>query len=407
MCFTHPLAALALAWACTEPPLSLDTIAEGYVRVTLALAQHDPELVEDWRGPESWRPGPREPVAPLLQRIESLQRELQRHSEPSTSYRREYLMAQLRALELSALRLLGRSSTFDEEALKAFGRAPARAVDTQLAAARDALSRELPGTQSLAARYAAFKNTLAVNPAKAEPLVRAALAACRDVTARAHTLPADEGIDLTFVDSSPWEGYARYLGGHRTQIAIQRRAALDVSRALRLACHEGYPGHHLQFILIDDGLVAGKGWREFELVPAFGRHLLVTEGAAEAGAEMAFPFDARVALYRDVLFPIAGLPPEDSARLARVEQLVWALEPAAIDIVRGYLDNTLTQAVATERLREEALTPDPEALLAFAERRRTRVLAYPEGREAVWRTIGRDDLKGLRGMFVERPFAVQ
>ena len=62
-------------------------------------------------------------------------------------------------------------------------------------------------------------------------------------------------------------------------------------------------------MLIDDELAGRRGWHEFELTPAFGRHLLVTEGAAEAGADMAFPFEPRVALYRDVLLPIAGLPP--------------------------------------------------------------------------------------------------
>ena len=32
-------------------------------RERCSLAQHDPSLVEDWRGPDSWRPGPREPVS--------------------------------------------------------------------------------------------------------------------------------------------------------------------------------------------------------------------------------------------------------------------------------------------------------------------------------------------------------
>ena len=235
----------------------------------------------------------------------------------------------------------------------------------------------------------------------------AALAACRAAIAPILPLPKGESIELAFVDDSPWDGYAQYLGGHRTKIIINRRAAVDVSRVLRLACHEGSPGHHVQFMLIDDELAKRRGWREFELAPAFGRHLLVTEGAAEAGAEMAFPFEARVAVYRDTLLPMAGLPRQDAPRIGRIEQLVWSLEPAAIDIIRGYLDDTLTQAAAIERLRNEALTLDPAALLAFAERRRTKVLAYPEGREAIWRTIGHDDLKAMRALFVEHPFAVQ
>ena len=403
----HAIAALALAWGCRERTPPLDTIAEGYVRVALQLAQHDPELIEQWRGSDSWRPGPRQPVAPLLQRIETLQRELGRHSDPATADRRGYLTAQLAALELLAQRLLGQSAPFDVEAEKAFGRRPTPAPATRQDAGRAALEHELPGAGSLAERYAEFKKRQTVDGSKAQPLIRAALAACRAATAAALPLPDGETIELAFEDGSPWDAFAQYLGQHRTRITFNRRAAVDVSRVLRLACHEGYPGHHVQFMLIDDELVGRRGWREFELTPAFGRHLLVTEGAAEAGAEMAFPFESRVAIYRDVLLPIAGLPRADAARIARVEQLVWSLEPAAIDIIRGYLDNTLTQAAAIGRLRNEALTLEPEALLAFAERRRTRVLAYPEGREAIWRTIGHDDLKGIRALFVEHPFAVQ
>jgi hypothetical protein len=404
---THAIATLALTSGCVEPAPSLDAIAEGYVRVALQLAQHDPELIEDWRGPDSWRPGPREPVAPLLKRIETLRRDLRGDTDPVSLDRRGYLAAQLAALQLSAQRLLGQSSPFDVEAQKAFGRKPAPAPATRLEATRAALDRELPGPGLLVERYAAFKKHQTVDASKAEPLMRAALAACRAATAPALALPNGETIELDFADGSPWDAFARYLGDHRTRITFNRRAAVDVSRVLRLACHEGYPGHHVQFMLIDDELVSRRGWREFALTPAFGRHLLVTEGAAEAGAEMAFALEPRIALYRDVLLPIAGLPPQNAARIAKVEELIWSLEPAAIDIIRGYLDHKLTQAAAIDRLRNEALTLDPDALLAFAERRRTRVLAYPEGREAIWRTIGRDNLKGVRALFVEHPFAIQ
>lgn len=403
----HAIAALVLTWGCGEKASSLDAIAEGYVRVALQLAQHDPGLIEDWRGPDSWRPGPRQPVAPLLKQIETLQQDLRAHSDPVTADRRGYLAAQLAALRFSAQRLLGQSGTFDHEAEKAFGHKPSPAPATRLESGRAALARELPGSGSLVDRYAAFKKSQTVDPSKAEPLLKAALAACRAATIASLTLPDGETVELAFVDDSPWDAFAHYLGGHRTKITFNRRASVDVSRVLRLACHEGYPGHHVQFMLIDDELVSRRGWREFELVPAFGRHLLVTEGAAEAGAEMALPIQSRIAVYRDVLLPIAGLPPRDAARIARVEQLVWSLEPAAIEIIRGYLDHTLSQSAAIDRLRSEALTLEPEALLAFAERRRTGVLAYPEGREAIWRTIGHDDLKGIRSLFVEHPFAVQ
>ena len=94
-----PCVALVLLAGCAAPPpaVTLETVAEGYVRVALQLAQHDPTLVEVWRGPESWRPGPRVPVAPLLQRITSLRQELAQVPGSDAVERRDYLAGQLKA----------------------------------------------------------------------------------------------------------------------------------------------------------------------------------------------------------------------------------------------------------------------------------------------------------------------
>ncbi len=408
MRFAHPWVAVFLAGCTTGPiPTSIDAVAEGYVRVTLQLAQHDPSLVEGWRGETTWRPGPRVPVAPLLRRIESLQHDLGASSDPATADRHAYLAAQLAALEWYAQRLLGRSGGFDEEAMRTFGRVPTVPADDHTRAILAAVARELPGSAPLASRYADFKRRYAVNPAKAEALMRAALDACRTATRHSYELPPDESVELVFAPGPEWDGYAQYLGSHRTRISINEHAALDVSRALRLACHEGYPGHHLQFLLIDDALVHRRRWPEFELAPAFGRHLLITEGAAEAAADLALPFAARVAIYRDILLPLAGLPSQAAVTIARVDDLVAALQPSAVAILRDYLDDRLTQAAAAERLRVDALTPDPDALLAFAERRRARVSAYVLGREVVMSAIGTGGPAAIARLFTERPFAVQ
>ncbi len=406
-------ASVILAAACRQAPaptpVTLEAIAEGYVRVTLQMAQHNPDLVESWRGPEAWKPGARVPVAGLLDRVHALESDLAPLLDATGGAdhdRAAYLDAQLQALAVAAERLSGKVLTFDEEARRTFGvDPPIRADVPTLAAARDALEKIVPGQGALADRYAAYRRRLSVPAARVEPLMRAALTACRDVSDTAIGLPADEGVDLVVGTGSQFDGYARYLGHDRTRIEIDRNASLDVTRALRLACHEGYPGHHVQYVLIENELVRRRGWPEFALTPGFGLHLLVAEGAAEVGADLAFPSEERTALYRDVLLPIAGLPPREAQRIVQVEDLVARLEPAIGDIARAYLDNTLPQSRAIERLREEALTPEPAAFLAFAERRRAKLLAYPEGRARV-RAVA-DALPHLRRLFVERPFALQ
>src|SRR5688572_10046867 len=107
--------------SCTAapPPIAVHELAEAYVRVTLQFAQHRPNLVEGWRGPPSWAPGPRLPVATLR---DSLNQLLAQAEDPqlgnvdsTEAPRVAYLRGQLRALRLVARRLLGESFRFEEE----------------------------------------------------------------------------------------------------------------------------------------------------------------------------------------------------------------------------------------------------------------------------------------------------
>ena len=389
-------------------PRALPALAESYVRLALQFAEHDPALVDTWRGTGDWRPGPREPVAILTSRLETLERELaQQSAEVRGTDRVAYLAAQVQALHMIGDRLHGRAEAFSDEARRAFGVTLVPADPVSVERARTALQRELPGKGALVDRYAAYKRQFVVPRNRLERVMHGALDACRAAIATRLDLPADERIELTVSSNLAWDAYTRYAGGHLTRLELNQNAELDITRALRVACHEGYPGHHVQNIWIDDALVQGRHWPEFDLSPTFGRHLLVTEGAAEAGVDLAFPDDARMAVYRDVLFPAAGLRGADAARLVRIETLVMALEPVISDVIGAYLDNAITQTLAIERLHDEALTLEPQALLSFAERYRTRAVAYPVGRALVQRLIGDRGLTGLRRVFVDQPFAVQ
>lgn len=235
--------------------------------------------------------------------------------------------------------------------------------------------------------------------------MRLALAACRDATSRVLRLPPNESISVAFKPGLEWDGYARYAGHDHSDIEINGDAPLDISRALRLACHEGYPGHHLQHLLIDR-LFTEHRWPELQLTPGFGRHLLLAEGAAEAGADVAMTPAARQSLYRDELLPAAGVDPSLAATLIAAEDALVDLLPVVTDAAKQYLAGAITQERAIERLRDEALVANPAATLAFIERRRARALVYGEGRRLVFAMMPTRDLEGLRAAF-QAPAALQ
>jgi hypothetical protein len=384
---------LMLAIGCARPATTtLDDIAKRYVQAALQLAQHQPSLIDAWRGDQTWRPGPRRPVAETRRDIETAISDLaslERADLGSADRSRaDYLRRQLAALDLAARRLLGEKMDFSDEVAAAFG-TPLRPPDkAHVAAARDELARLLPGVGSLGERHRAFRRTIAIPRAHEADVLRAALDACRAAT-RAHIdLPSDETVDLRVGIDSQWDGFARYQGGHRSTIEISGRSPLDVSRALRLACHEAYPGHHTQDLLLDR-LATTSHRVELLLQPAFGPHLLIAEGAAEVGADLAFPPEERGRVYREVLLPPAGLPADRAATLVAVEAAVFALEASIPDILAAYLDSRASREDTVSALANDAAVMDPEELLGFAEHQRTRAVTYVLGRQLVNELLSR------------------
>lgn len=394
------------ASGCTQAPASIDAVAEGYVRAALQLAQHDPALVEDWRGDESWRPGPRTPVAGVRATIAGLRQTLERvEPEASPAARHRYLSGQLRALDFAARRLMGEAAGIDGQAREEFGVAFSTLEPARMTGIRASLAQALSGGGTLPERFAALKHRTAVPDDRRMAVMDAALAACRGATAVTVTLPANEQVRVTFGPGLGWDGYARYVGEHRTEIAVNADAPLDIARALRLACHEGYPGHHVQHVLIDQVRVE-RGWPELQLSPGFGPHLLFTEGAAEAGADLAFSPDDLARIYREQILPAAGLPATDAATLARVDALAGELTPVVTDVARLYLGDAITRERALERLRDEALVLNPEGTLALIEKRRARALVYGEGRRLVYAMMSARSLAELHALFA-RSIALQ
>ena len=67
-----------------------------------------------------------------------------------------------------------------------------------------------------------------------------------------------------------WNAYNWYKGQYHSLIQVNTDLPIAVARAIDLACHEGYPGHHVYNALIEETLVIGRGWVEFSLYPLAG-----------------------------------------------------------------------------------------------------------------------------------------
>jgi hypothetical protein len=232
---------------------------------------------------------------------------------------------------------------------------------------------------------------------KVDTVFKAAIAACRARTLAHVPLPPGERFDLEYVKGTPWNAYNWYTGNYRSVIQVNLDFPIPLDRAVDLACHEGYPGHHVYNALLEQALVRERGWVEISMYPLFSPRSLIAEGSANFGIDMAFPAAERVAFERDSLFPLAGLDPSLAAANAEARQIMERLNYVRNEAARGYLDGSL-DADATRRMMERYWLSAPDAAaktLRFIDTYRSYVINYNLGRDLVaeWvqRTAGEDE----------------
>jgi hypothetical protein len=398
MLFLRPstVAGLALiALACATPGetevVDRNEIAERYVKLALALGEHDADFVDAYYGEPAWREEARE-AKPALDDIAAQSKELLERlavaASPSDDLERlrdAYLSAQLRALAARVEMLGGKSFTFDEESRALYDAEPPTFEDAHFDALLAQLEPLLPGEGTLEERYTAFRSGFIIPTDRLDDVFSQAIAECKRRTARYIELPAGESFAVEYVNDKPWSGYNWYQGGYRSLIQVNTDLPIYIDRAVDLACHEGYPGHHVYNLLLEHHLARGKGWVEFTVYPLFSPQSLIAEGTANFGIEMAFPGNERVEYEREVLFPLAGLDANEADRFYRAAELVAKLDYAGNEAARRYLDGEIDADAAAEYLARYALMSPERAAqrVRFIDTYRSYVINYNLGQDLV------------------------
>jgi hypothetical protein len=369
-----------------QPP-SLDSVVREYVRLAVALGERDPDALDYYYSPPDWVADIRA-QPPSLPQIRAKSLELTQILEhlpmpEAQSGRRKFLLAQLRAIAARSDLLLGVSHSFDQEAWLFFGIHLTPAAAPDLAAVRAQLQRLLPGKGDLAGRYAAFDEKYLIPPDRLPAVMERAIQACRDQTLAHWKLPAGEKINLVYVHDKPWSAYSYYQGNYHSTIRINVDLGLTIDRALQLACHEGYPGHHVVNTLTEELLVRGQKRQEFSVQPTFSPQSLVSEATATVAPGLAFSGPERIRIEHDILIPLAGLEAGNTGRYLLVEGLVDSLHPAELAVARDYLDGRLEFVRAAAAMQDQALMAHPDAALRYLNEYRTYVITYTQGRDCV------------------------
>ena len=376
---------------------ALNPFAERYVRLVLALGQHDADYVDAYYGSPEWRADAearRISLSEIELRAQALIQELAAAAPPADAgelvlLRHQYLVRQLEALRARLSMLSGTRLTFDEESKALYDAVAPTHTPEEFQATIASLDARLPGEGPLLQRFEAFRNRFVIPRDRLDATFTAAIGGCRARTLQHVTLPPEESFTVEYVTNKSWSGYNWYQGNYRSLIQVNTDLPIYVDRAIDLACHEGYPGHHVYNVLLEKHLVRDRGWIEFSVYPLFSPQSLIAEGTANYGIEVAFPRPERMQFEREVVFPAAGLDPAWAAEYYDVLAIVDRLAYAGNEAARRYLNGDIDAAAAAEWLERYALhsRPRAEQRIEFFDQYRSYVINYNLGKDMIARWI--------------------
>ncbi|WP_428309135.1 hypothetical protein [Hydrocarboniphaga sp.] len=407
--------ALAALGACTSsgphkavppPQLSMDKIAEGYVRQVLAMGEHDPNYVDAYYGPKAWQDDEKKQKRSLLA-ILNFNARLQKDIETAPAdpnvppelwaLRKRFLRNQLGALEAKARMLDNWKPSFDDESLALYDvSAPfyGREDFSPMLAALDKLLP--PGEGTVSQRYNRYLERYAIPADKVEAVMTFAINAARARTLKYFRLPEGERFELSLVNGKPWSAYNWYQGNYLSKIEVNVDQPISVSRAIGLASHEGYPGHHVYNVLLEDQLVKGRGWKEFTVYPLYSPQSFIAEGTADFGVTMAFPPAERLALERQ-LFELAGFDPAEVETYDAINEAAKPSGNAVLEAARRYRDGSSSLEETVDWLQTYGLTTPERAQqrLKFFDTYGAYIINYSYGEKVIHdymqRTAGADE----------------
>jgi hypothetical protein len=375
----------------TETELKTNVLAERYVKMVLAMEHHDPGYVDAYYGPAEWRveiedrPWSLDNVILEADSLLMLLTGTSPDKDEFSQLRHTYLNGQIQAVRFRAGMLQGANALFDEESLGLYNAIAPKHSSAYYDSVLQELDNLLPGTGSIPDRYREYQTQFEISSERLGDVLDKVIADARQRTGRHLRLPKNETFELEFVTDKSWSGYNWYKGNANSLIQINTDQPSRIDRALDLACHEGYPGHHVFNTLLESEMYTKRGWVEYSVYPLYSPQSLIAEGTANAGIDLVFPPEMRLQYEQEVLYPLAGLDPSKAADYLKVQEVVRKLRYARVDAARALLDGAMSEEETVAWLMKYRLYTESRARqnIAFFRTYRSYIINYSLGQDLV------------------------
>ncbi|MGB3725687.1 MAG: hypothetical protein WA981_07965 [Glaciecola sp.] len=373
---------------------NINDIATDYVKLILEVGLYDSDVVDAYYGPQAWKDalGEKQDIFPLdtlSMRASSLKAQISAIDTSAFSdeehARHHMLSKQLTAISTKINMLGGIKYSFDEEAKLLYDAQPPTYELSYFDDLLSELDAKVPGQGKLSERFNAYQSKFQIPSDKLSDVFQTAINESRKRTLANMPLPENENFVLEYVKDKAWSGYNYYQGNAQSLIQINTDFPIYIDRVVDLAAHEGYPGHHVFNLLLEQNLAKDKGWVEFSIYPLFSPQSLIAEGSANYGIDVAFPGAGRIQYEKDVLFPIAGINPEEADLYYEILAIRGRLNYARNEVARAYLNGDITREEGAELLSKYLLMSPERALQStrFIDKYRSYVINYNLGKDLV------------------------
>ncbi|MFL6542003.1 MAG: hypothetical protein ACJ8I9_02430 [Chthoniobacterales bacterium] len=375
--------------------VTVNEIAERYVHLVLVMGQHDADYVDAFYGPADWKraaDADKKSLEDIGREAKELEAQVPAKldsADQMLTLRCEYLRKQLAALEARVRILRGEKLTFDQESRALYDAVAPHFPDSHFDEILKQIEGKVGGDGPLWQRYDNWRKTFVIPHDKLDRVFHLAIAECRKRTLAHVSLPANESFTIEYVTNKPWGGYNWYKGDYRSVIQVNTDLPIYIDRAVDLAAHEGYPGHHVYNALLEKNLVHDRAWPEFAVYALFSPQSLIAEGSANYGREVAFTKAERMKFEKELLFPAAGIDPARADDYYAVQELMDKLSFAGNEAARRLLDGEIDEAAAEQWLQKYSVMEPRRAKqrVQFIKRYRSYVINYNTGQEMVKRYI--------------------
>jgi hypothetical protein len=305
------------------------------VELALSIDKHLPGYVDAYYGPKEIREHVELKGKVRLEELSSNLNEIIDSTQQDailTEERREYLTAELKAMQTTLRILKGEEIDIVEESQGLYGLTPIWTEESVFEEAHQALEYMLPGSGPLAERMGSFREKTIVPKESLESIVRNIADYYRRRTVAVIALQEDENCEFSFVQDKTWLAFNWYLGKYLSRIDINIDLPWYAGSLPHIISHETYPGHHTEHAVKEKELYRDGGYLEHSILLSNAPSAVVSEGIAEIALEIIATPEEIAQILQSILEQ-AGLKEVDGIQIYQINKALRPLKKVDINRV--------------------------------------------------------------------------